>query len=552
MAAGTVIINAQGDNSGKYSAGNQESDWGVNYFPAIYNTEWDPTSGLGFFLGHKPDGGGGKESYLEVNVGKAGGFTIDNQKFLSGNFSLNAALEQLKFDGGSVAFGSGTGVLIGKDGTDYELYAGNGTDYIHWDGTTLTVKGDITATTIFADSGTIGGFTISATQIYNSTNIVLDSSAKAFYINDTTFGNAGIQLEYNSGTPRAYIGNSTDRYFNFDGTNISFSSANTTLDTAGKLVTSSGTIGGWDLTSTLLRSAASNARIELNQGSNRVSIFDATNEKVIMGYLAGVKRNNATGTATAGTTTTLTDSTKDWKTNELTGLQLYITGGTGSGQNKTVSSNTATVITISGSFSPAPDATSTYEVRYTSADYGFWAMAGDTLKIDGDMSYENGDWIIQHDAAVKILDGSGNEIIRLGTDTGDKGLFIYDTSHTQLAKYTDSIVRVGTTSNYMQYNTTTSVLELAGSMTSTGTITGGVIRTADPTAGKAVVIDGANNNLIFYNVASTEAVKIDTGVYGTSAGIKITGGIINAVDGSDSIHIYGNRILIDSNYGTGT
>lgn len=67
---------------------------------------------------------------------------------------------------------------------------------------------------------TLGGFTASATTLTGGvTNIILDSSNKAISINDATFGARGIQLQYNAGTPRAYVGNGSDQYFQFDGAN---------------------------------------------------------------------------------------------------------------------------------------------------------------------------------------------------------------------------------------------------------------------------------------------------------------------------------------------
>lgn len=72
----------------------------------------------------------------------------------------------------------------------------------------------------------------------------------------------------------------------------------------------------------------------------------------------------ATGTATAGaTTTTLPNTAKNWATNQWTNYQLRITGGTGAGQIRTVASNTGTVLTVSAAFTTTPDATSTYSLE---------------------------------------------------------------------------------------------------------------------------------------------------------------------------------------------
>ena len=73
---------------------------------------------------------------------------------------------------------------------------------------------------ITAKGGTIGGWTIGTTTLANGTNIVLDASNKAIYINSSTFGNQGIQLEYNSGTPRFHVGDGSGQDITFDGSSF--------------------------------------------------------------------------------------------------------------------------------------------------------------------------------------------------------------------------------------------------------------------------------------------------------------------------------------------
>ena len=68
------------------------------------------------------------------------------------------------------------------------------------------------------------------------------------------------------------------------------------------------------------------------------------------------------GKATAGTTGALTDSGKSWPVNFLAGMYLKITDGTNKGAMRIIASNTATVITITGTFAAAIDATSEYEI----------------------------------------------------------------------------------------------------------------------------------------------------------------------------------------------
>lgn len=68
----------------------------------------------------------------------------------------------------------------------------------------------------------------------------------------------------------------------------------------------------------------------------------------------------ASGTATAGGATTLTNSGKTWTVNQWANFQVRITGGTGAGQVRTVNSNTNTALTVSAAWGTNPDATSTY------------------------------------------------------------------------------------------------------------------------------------------------------------------------------------------------
>ena len=71
-----------------------------------------------------------------------------------------------------------------------------------------------------------------------------------------------------------------------------------------------------------------------------------------------------TNAATAGTTTTVTDTTNTWTVNQFqpTALgisyQVRIVSGTGAGQVATIQSNTANVLTVNPAFTTAPAANS--------------------------------------------------------------------------------------------------------------------------------------------------------------------------------------------------
>ena len=71
----------------------------------------------------------------------------------------------------------------------------------------------------------------------------------------------------------------------------------------------------------------------------------------------------ATGTATAGGASTLTNSGKAWTVNQWVNYQVRITAGTGIGQIRVIASNTATAITTATAWTTQPDVTSQYAIE---------------------------------------------------------------------------------------------------------------------------------------------------------------------------------------------
>lgn len=71
----------------------------------------------------------------------------------------------------------------------------------------------------------------------------------------------------------------------------------------------------------------------------------------------------ATGTATSGGATTLTNSTKNWTFNQWSNYQVRITAGTGIGQVRSIASNTTNALTVSTAWTTNPDATSQYAIE---------------------------------------------------------------------------------------------------------------------------------------------------------------------------------------------
>jgi hypothetical protein len=134
------------------------------------------------------------------------------------------------------------------------------------------------------------------------------------------------------------------------------------------------TTAGWEQiswtgkTTTALTGVTGGTGTLTTGGTVRGTVADTTvtgNEQltpyfsVIPGYLEG-------GTATSGTTTTLTHTGKSWRTDIFAGKMLAVTNGTNKDKFFTVVSNTATTLTVTWPAGVTPvafDNTSVYEVR---------------------------------------------------------------------------------------------------------------------------------------------------------------------------------------------
>lgn len=80
-------------------------------------------------------------------------------------------------------------------------------------------------------------------------------------------------------------------------------------------------------------------------------------------YLIETKKTTlASGKATASAASTLTDADQFWTTNAYKAKFVRITAGTGKGQERKISSNTATVLTVAANWTTNPDTTSEYEI----------------------------------------------------------------------------------------------------------------------------------------------------------------------------------------------
>lgn len=178
---------------------------------------------------------------------------------------------------------------------------GNLNGYGLW-GQNIWLEGNIAAT-----AGYIGtkaaGWGINSRAI-TSSGLTADAVDKAIYINGTSFGSDGIQLQYNGGTPRAYIGDGAGQFFKFDGTKISFSGTNVSLDTngnfslSGSITAKTGTIGGWNIGATTLSS------------TNNAIVLDSSTPSV---KVLGVLTAQPNSLVVSGTVSSTQGSIGNWK-----------------------------------------------------------------------------------------------------------------------------------------------------------------------------------------------------------------------------------------------
>lgn len=155
---------------------------------------------------------------------------------------------------------------------------------------------------------------------------------------------------------------STANFYNYDDAGTATSGSTTSLADSSKNWTTNGYAGYWLLCidgtgEGQFVQITSNTATTLSFSAVTTG-FDATSVYEIRG-----QRPFAVGVATAGTSTTLTNSAKSWTTNQWTNYQVKILSGTGIGQIRTIASNTGTVLTVSSAWTTTPDTTSVYLIQ---------------------------------------------------------------------------------------------------------------------------------------------------------------------------------------------
>jgi len=355
--------------------------------------------------------------------------------------------------------------------------------------------------------------------LYGTTNKISNwTISPSSFSNTSQDGSKTISLESgladNQPKVKVLDGSNTIVELGVIGNNLSGLKINNSAGTNVVTIDGSGTteIAGWEFTNQKFQSGSTGqTRIELDSNKSRVSVIDSSNvTKTAMGYLEGLQKNNSIGhlisspTNNAGgavITVSAIDSAEHENAfpdnNGLAGL-LYWIASDSSGTQITqqtagipIVSNTYNSITLAaGTSNSYANGYSTsyvfvnaaynaqngisqsryFKLVFASDDYGFWAIQGDKMRIDGDVTYESGDWLIESDGAIKFFSGEGKEIMRLGTKTGEKGLFIGSdlSSVTPLAQYTGQKILIGDESGQHMKYTTAGGLEITGDITVTG------------------------------------------------------------------------------------
>ncbi len=169
--------------------------------------------------------------------------------------------------------------------------ASNTDHFISASNFSLKGSGDITGSAVLFSGGTIAGWTITNSEIRKSSNIVLDATNESISIKSSTFGNQGIQLQHNSGTPRFYVGDGASSFAKFDGTDVSISTK--LLEISASNIEISSTHASMSLGGGSVKLLGASSAIEVGT-TNKFKISGSAEDAMIV---AGTKTGFATNDA---------------------------------------------------------------------------------------------------------------------------------------------------------------------------------------------------------------------------------------------------------------
>ena len=287
---------------------------------------------------------------------------------------------------------------------------------------------------IEADSGSIGGWNIGASQLTGG-NIIIDSTGEIKSANYTS-GVSGWKID---GTGTAEFNDVTVR---------------------GQVEATTGSIGGWEITSTSLRSGtdivldAANKQIKINNGQVLLGqdvVSDAAGLKIDDYNYFYYAKTSSTGMFRAGSTSNyiLFDGSDVTVKGNITADGGSIAGWTITSSELKSPNNGLFLKSVDNRLEIQSAGTIKLAVGYLggvgghdASEFGIWVGAPNALYIEAPPDEEviqqiSGDWIVQNDADIILKNGSGQEILRIGTEGADLGLFIKDGASGDLfVKYT--------------------------------------------------------------------------------------------------------------------
>lgn len=189
------------------------------------------------------------------------------------------------------------------------------------------------------------------------------------------------------------------------------------------------------------------------------------------------------GLCTAGSTTTLTDSTKNWPVNRWVGKRVRITSGTAIANEYTITSNTSNTLTFALATAPSTDSTYTIigtDARALGSKFVYISNSSDFSKKGKYIFCAKGGGSIVHNTydittdmwSLNLISSPQFETLTTGT------MYVYDPDSKDIIYITKD-----STGKVLAYNVLNKTLDAVGSIPSMGTATLGnkfnIIKTPD-------------------------------------------------------------------------
>lgn len=237
----------------------------------------------------------------------------------------------------------------------------------------------------------------------------------------------------------------------------------------------------------------------------------------------------ATGTASAGGATTLTDVTKAWTVDQWINYQIRITAGTGIGQIRTITDSDATSVTVAAWTTP-PDNTSVYAIEGND-DYLY--LTGNGAVTLYRYSFSGASWTVLNPSQARAAAPSSGMSLNWAGKTGNAG---WSNENVCLdGKYLYSF-RGGSTADLHRYNIPLNTWDTITYIGKQETFGSGSAFDFD--TGKIFCRKDATNRFFYYDIAGNFLYPFNTNLYGEGAAVigdKIFTASYSDGGGSDTI-----------------